>query len=224
MQCIDEDTPEGPVPCSITLETPRSTHHTQYALIRKYIELDRTFVIRDFLVLLRAFVRVQGIVRSDKDEKKEEKENSGGLSTYAWTVLAIHVLLRFQILPNIHTDLSTESSGNSGECSLSLDNVPKDVMSTYPVPNNSRNVLYKKIMSSSEGETDVSLEINGVEDRDGKESGKEGEGSESVKESYEGRLLRVSVLDLFHLFFGYLTQSVDVYGTVLTLRGEGEVK
>ena len=230
---MDQDAVEGATPCSIALDDPYGNRHKQSVLLRSYIELDSTHKIRDFIVLLRAFVREQGIVGEncgiEERDPSGQKLKTNCLSTYAWTVLALHTLLHFQILPNTHSvglvsdEISEESSASPRS---SVENVPKDVMMTYAIPNIQRNVLYRKIMN-------IPNEINVPSDGDittcdaGKKSEKEN--NEKVKKdffslSYSEKINNLNILNLFQLFFGYVDSSVDVYGTVLTMRNDGEVQ
>jgi hypothetical protein len=327
LHCVDEDAPEGPTPCSVSLDLPNETAKQHSALLRTYLHLDPTNKVRDFITTLRGFVKDQGIVgqTSGKEENNPcgQKVKTGCLSTYAWSVLAIHVLLKFQLLPNIHSRMTSATEEGSAERKPFLEkNVPENVMNTRPCRQNvQNNILYNKIMRksstehspvsvlpskepslkkeesnvvgssspaecSTEVEKEVAVEkeveklnnlkisddssVNGStqekeseneekkenekeekkekeEEKKEKESenvtvvkeGKEGEESKEVKTSigngtstestyvcstYAEKLSSVSVLDLFHLFFAYVSGCVDVFGTVLTLRGEGEVR
>ena len=320
LHCVDEDAPEGPTPCSVSLDLPNETAKQHSALLRTYLHLDPTNKVRDFITTLRGFVKDQGIVgqMSGKEENNPcgQKVKTGCLSTYAWSVLAIHVLLKFQLLPNIHSSVTSATEEGSTERKPFLEkNVPENVMNTRPCRQNvQNNILYNKIMRksptehspgsvlpskepslkkeesnvigssspaecSTEVEKDVAVEKevekmnnlkisdessvnvstqekesekdekkenekkekeseNVTEVKEGKE-GKEGKESKEVKTSisnststestymcstYAEKLSSVSVLDLFHLFFAYVSGCVDVFGTVLTLRGEGEVR
>lgn len=310
LHCVDEDAPEGPTPCSVSIDLPSESGKQHSALLRTYLHLDPTNKIRDFITTLRGFVKDQGIVgqMSGKEENNPcgQSVKTGCLSTYAWTVLAIHVLLKFQLLPNIHSHITTTTGAteedSAEKSSFNEKNVPENVMSTRPCRQNvQNNILYNKIMKKSStehsseivpqnkeaslkkedtnffgscspaesvvevekevekmnnlkvGEEDVTVnesnqdkekEKNSENDKDtekekendkdsvsvnvseGKE-GKEGKGitdSVYVCSTYAEKLSSVSVLDLFHLFFAYVSGSVDVFGTVLTLRGEGEVR
>ena len=232
LHCVDQDAVEGATPCSIALDDPYGNRLKQSVLLRTYIEMDSTHKIRDFIVLLRAFVREQGIVGEncgiEENDPSGQKTKNVCLSTYAWTVLALHTLLRFQILPNIHSkglisdEISEESSASPRS---SVENVPKDVMMTYATPNIQRNVLYRKIMNIP-NEIDVASDGDVTTCDAGKKSEKEN--NEKVKKdffslSYSDKINDLSILNLFQLFFGYLDSSVDVYGTVLTMRNDGEV-
>ena len=168
--------------------------------------------MRDFLALLRAFVRTQGVVgdASGKEEKNPsgQKVKAGCLSTFAWSVLAMHVLLRFQFIPNIHTQ-QKEGEEGSAECSFSKENVPENIMHTQPLPMDSaRNILFNRIMRSYKGESSADEEVE--------------KAVEAM--TYAKKLSSVSTLELLHLLFGYLSASVDVFGSVVTMRGEGEVR
>ena len=325
LHCVDEDAPEGPTPCSVSLDLPNETAKQHSALLRTYLHLDPTNKVRDFITTLRGFVKDQGIVgqMSGKEENNPcgQKVKTGCLSTYAWSVLAIHVLLKFQLLPNIHSSVTSATEEGSTERKPFLEkNVPENVMNTRPCRQNvQNNILYNKIMRksptehspgsvlpskepslkkeesnvigssspaecSTEVEKDVAVEkevekmnnlkisdessVSGAtqekesekeekkenekeekkekeEEKKEKESenvtevkeGKEGTEVKDVKASaisstestyvcstYAEKLSSVSVLDLFHLFFAYVSGCVDVFGTVLTLRGEGEVR
>jgi hypothetical protein len=167
--------------------------------------------VRDFLALLRAFVRTQGVVgdTAGKEEKNPsgQKVKAGCLSSYAWSVLAMHVLLRFQFIPNIHTQQKEGGEGSS-ECSFSKENVPENIMHTEPLPmDSSRNVLFNRIMKSYKGEAAEEEAEKAVEPM-----------------TYAKKLCTVSTLELLHLLFGYVSGSVDVFGSVVTMRGEGEVR
>jgi hypothetical protein len=329
LHCVDEDAPEGPTPCSVSLDLPNETAKQHSALLRTYIHLDPTNKVRDFITTLRGFVKDQGIVgqTSGKEENNPcgQKVKTGCLSTYAWSVLAIHVLLKFQLLPNVHSSMTSATEEGSTERKPFLEkNVPENVMNTRPCRQNvQNNILYNKIMrksptehspgsvlpskelslkneesnvlgtsSPAECSTEVEKEVvevekmnnlkvsddsnvngstlekesekeekkeNEEEEKKEKEEEKKEKESENVTEVKEGKegkeakelrveevrtsisnsnstesayvcstyaekLSSVSVLDLFHLFFAYVSGCVDVFGTVLTLRGEGEVR
>jgi hypothetical protein len=333
LHCVDEDAPEGPTPCSVSLDLPNETAKQHSALLRTYLHLDPTNKVRDFITTLRGFVKDQGIVgqTSGKEENNPcgQKVKTGCLSTYAWSVLAIHVLLKFQLLPNVHSNMTSANEGGSADRKPFLEkNVPENVMNTRPCRQNvQNNILYNKIMRKSSAEhspgsvlppkeaslkkeesnvlgssspaecsTEVEKEVavekevekmnnlkisdessvngstqekesekeqkkeneeekkekeeekkdkeieNVTEAKEGKEGKESKEGKEGVKEvktsisnspstestyvcsTYAEKLSSVSVLDLFHLFFAYVSGCVDVFGTVLTLRGEGEVR
>ena len=208
---------------------------------------------------MRAFVREQGIV--GKNSGIEEMDPSGQkiktvcLSTYAWTVLALHTLLRFQILPNIHSNeiLCEGSLEDSLETARSSEEiVRKDVMMTYAIPNIEKNILYRKIMNTysdsdddtgamkeeiknKENESAVESEILNNNNNNNNNNNKNEKETEIEKEmikkckkdffslNYLEKIKSLTVLNLFQLFFGYLNFSVDVYGSVLTMRNEGEV-
>ena len=305
LHCVDEDAPEGPTPCSVSIDLPSESGKQHSALLRTYVHLDPTNKVRDFITTLRGFVKDQGIVgqMSGKEEINPcgQQVKTGCLSTYAWTVLAIHVLLKFQLLPNIHSHITTTTIASEEDSaekpSFTEKNVPENVMSTRPCRQNiQNNILYNKIMkkSSAEHTSEIASQTKEAsfkkedtnffgsyspaesvvevektnnlkvgddvivheltqdkdkdkntdnEDKDkNKENDKEKEKEKDsvslsdVKEgksitdgvyvcsTYAEKLSSVSVLDLFHLFFAYVGGSVDVFGTVLTLRGEGEVR
>ena len=260
----------------------------------------------------------QGIVgqMSGKEENNPcgQKVKTGCLSTYAWSVLAIHVLLKFQLLPNVHSSMTSAAEEGSTERTPFLEkNVPVNVMNTRPCRQNvQNNILYNKIIRKSptehspgsvlpskepslkkeesnvvrtsfpiESSTEVEKEVekmnnlnisdessvggstqekesekdekkenekekeekkeieeekkekesenvtevkDGKEVKEGKTSHISGTDSAYVCSTYAEKLSSVSVLDLFHLFFAYVSGCVDVFGNVLTLRGEGEVR
>ena len=247
LRCVDEDAPEGPTPCTVTLDTHDETARQQSALLRTYMHLDNTHKVKHFITILRSIVREQGVV-GDATGKEESNPSgqtvkAGCLSTYAWTVLAVHVLLHFQILPNIHSQLLGNKGKEGSADNFRAENVPSDVMSSSPSVDVPKKVLFNRIMTTR-GE--LSAVPDGYEDESistGKSetathttaltvlSDKETEVKTDMKSdvsdvspvTYADRLNGISILDLLHLFFGYLSGAVDVFGTTLTLRGEGEV-
>ena len=203
----------------------------QSVLLRTYIELDKTNKIRDFIVLVRAFVREQGIVGQSSGIEIEglggNKLNCNYLSSFSWTVLILHTLLRFQILPNIHSKECSGENVPEDESSVFVpENVPQNIMMTHPIPDASKNVLFRKIMSHIY--PDNNDENSNIDQNIGKNEKinetKKSENFDFISLSYSERLSKLSVLDLFNLFFVYLHSSVDVYGSVLTMRNEGEVR
>lgn len=68
-------------------------------LLSTYASLDRTGKIHDFLFIVKVFAKAHHISDS----------SAGFLSSFAWVVLALHVLLRYEFLPNIHaSDISRD--------------------------------------------------------------------------------------------------------------------
>ena len=250
LRCVDEDAPEGPTPCTVTLDTHGETARQQSALLRTYMHLDNTHKVKHFITILRAIVREQGVV-GDATGKEESNPSgqtvkAGCLSTYAWTVLAVHVLLHFQLLPNVHSQsLGNKSKEGSSE-KFCAENVPVDVMSSSPPSIDVlKKILYNRIMATrgelsavpdgyedesiSTGKSDTAthtaaLTVDKETDvKTGDKADIKSEASDASPVSYADRLSGISILDLLHLFFGYLSGAVDVFGTTLTLRGEGEV-
>jgi hypothetical protein len=73
------------IPCSLVVERPIFVQTSR--LLAGYLGLDKSAKVYAFVALVRSFVSIHGLA----DE----------LSSYAWTVMAIHCLLRFGFLPNI---------------------------------------------------------------------------------------------------------------------------
>lgn len=253
LRCVDEDAPEGPTPCTVTLDTHTESARQQSALLRTYMNLDSTHKVKHFITILRSLVREQGVV-GDATGKEEsnpsgQRVKAGCLSTYAWTVLAVHVLLHFQLLPNVHSQILGNASKEGPAVQFSAEIVPSDLMSgSPPTVDVQKRTLFNRIMTTR-GE--LSAVPDGYEDEsiltgksesaahttapttDNETEMKTGEKADARSDvavtdispvSYAERLNGISILDLLHLFLGYLSGAVDVFGTTLTLRGEGEVR
>jgi hypothetical protein len=71
--------------CSLAIEKPIFVQTSR--LLTSYLGLDKTAKVYRFVALIRGFAHTHGLTAE--------------LSSYAWTVMAIHCLLRFGFLPNI---------------------------------------------------------------------------------------------------------------------------
>jgi hypothetical protein len=87
------------IPCMVILDSQLPNIATR--CLAEYISLDGTGKISLFFDIIRKFVKSHGICDSAK----------GFLSSFAWMVLALHVLLREQLVPNIHTSMMNSTIG-----------------------------------------------------------------------------------------------------------------
>jgi hypothetical protein len=82
--------PHATVSCNVIACNPMPIQMTQ--LLYDYLALDASGKIRDYFQTIKLFVSAHQIA-----------DPAGGyLSTTAWYVMALHVLLRYNIVPNIH--------------------------------------------------------------------------------------------------------------------------
>lgn len=89
------------VPCTLVLESQLPVMSTKY--VADYINLDATGKVKLFLDIIKKFIKSHGICDTSK----------GFLSSFAWQVLGLHVLMREQLLPNIHSAATSNSFGLS---------------------------------------------------------------------------------------------------------------
>lgn len=78
------------VPCTMVLDNELPIQGT--LLLREYMRFDRSGKIRGFLTIVKKFVKCHNIA----------DVNNGFLSMFAWYMMALHVLLKFDYIPNIH--------------------------------------------------------------------------------------------------------------------------
>ena len=78
------------VPCTVVLENELPLQGT--LLIREYMRYDRSGKIRGFFSIIKKFVKSHKIC----------DVSTGFLSMFAWYIMGLHVLLRFNYIPNIH--------------------------------------------------------------------------------------------------------------------------
>jgi hypothetical protein len=170
-----------------------SAHRAQ--LLRANLQVDESGKIRDFVALVRAFARVHHLISGGSDTGVVRGEHTiyastaeGLLSCYTWTVLALHVLLRFQYVPNLIGNLhSTEAHAKA-----------------------------------QDGDEKGSHTLGGV--NVSFTSLEEMEGQPELLAALSAKMQQTSILQLLHTFFHYLVFEVDVFGSVLTTRGAGEVR
>lgn len=180
-------------------------------MLKTYIELDTSNKIRNFIILLKIFIREQNIVHNDNDYKENNTDNNntnstsnndektGYLSTYAWSILAVHFLLKFQILPNIHSkrrngELKNQNSDNNDN---KKDNSVIDCYYTDTVEN-----VKNKIMLNCP--TTINDDMN-------------------IENNYNINLQEISVLELLHSFFLHVSSGINIFSNVVTLRNNGEI-
>lgn len=86
-----------PVPSTIFVDTIVPLHSTM--MLKYYLQLDSSGKLRTFFDLLRMYIKSHRIC-----------DPAGGfLSTYGWMVLALHVLFKFDYLPNLHSAVFEQS-------------------------------------------------------------------------------------------------------------------
>lgn len=77
-----------------------SLHECRSRLLRCYLRLDASGKVNCFIAAVRLFVKCHGL--------------STELSSYAWAVLAVHMLLRFGYLPNIQQNFNQALTNKDG--------------------------------------------------------------------------------------------------------------
>ena len=88
-----QEAAKEPLHFSLTFNSTVPSQATE--LLSTYASLDRTGKIHDFFFIVKVFAKCHHINDS----------SAGFLSSFAWVVLALHVLLRYEFLPNIHGDV-----------------------------------------------------------------------------------------------------------------------
>lgn len=79
------------ITCSLYLHNPVPVQATSFLLA--YLSLDKSGLVREFVQTVKVFAKSHGIADPSK----------GFLSSFAWEVMALHVLLHYGFLPNIHS-------------------------------------------------------------------------------------------------------------------------
>lgn len=89
---VDEDSPIGATRCKLVIGRPLFVHSSR--LLAAYLRLDASGKVMAYTAFIRKFVKDHNLC--------------GQLSLYGWTVLCIHVLLKFQFVPNIQDNYQAE--------------------------------------------------------------------------------------------------------------------
>lgn len=86
------------VASTIFVDTIVPLHSTM--LLKYYINLDQTGKVRAYLDVIRMYIKCHRICDT----------SSGFLSNFAWNMLAMHVLFKFDFLPNLHSAVYTNTN------------------------------------------------------------------------------------------------------------------
>lgn len=167
-------------------------------LVSDYINLDGTGKVRDFLQTVKLFASSHHI--SDPA--------SGYLSSTAWYVMALHVLLKNGLLPNLHHNRlfgafkpTTPQSNNSNS---STPNHPTNTNHT----NNSTTTTTTTITNTQPLSARTTTPRAPYTPRE-------------LPNEYRERLQGTSLLVLLDLFFRYYVEQVNLFTSVVTLREQG---
>lgn len=141
----------------------------QKRLWNLYVEFDTSMKIRDFFMALLYFGRVHQVCDSER----------GTISPQGWLVLALHVLLKHEYVPNLHEEPDVAETlcpriSPFHDIMLPLNFTP----SVRKVPIEEREKCLQKIKN-------------------------------------------ISLVRLLELFFRYVTEDLDMLGSVITVRGNG---
>lgn len=191
--------PQLQVTCNVFGCNPIPVQMTEF--LHSYISLDNTGKIRDYLQTIKLFAASHHI--SDP--------GSGFLSITAWYVMALHVLLRHNVLPNIH------------------------MHRMYPVLSK-RARAYSDSSISTTTSTAASAGQNATAFQQG-QGGAQGHSNsrastanallqpafKELPAEYRERLQSTSLLVLLDLFFRYFVEQINLFTSVITLRDQGTV-
>lgn len=207
------------VQCSLFMSNLLPIQSTD--LIHAYISLDKTGKVKDYLRIIRLFVKYHQICDA----------TYGYLTTYAWMVMALHVLLRFELIPNIHSNFiyrcDNDSQwrlfygeldltkpyyldGSSRDPSIEDENAPHNLLPNSARPKlDSDAVQYSDMPRSSYADTFLSTRVTDPQFQ--------------LPESYRDRLANTGLFEMLDLFFRYYVEQFDVYRSIVSLKGQGEV-
>lgn len=90
------------VPCMVILDSQLPVIATKF--LAEYMSLDGSGKLRLYFDAIKKFIKSHGICDTSK----------GFLSSFAWMVLGLHVLLREQLIPNIHGAFVASYSNTTG--------------------------------------------------------------------------------------------------------------
>ncbi len=173
--------PEGGVPCCLVVHNVLPVQATN--MLSAYLSIDRSGKVRDYLHVIKLFAKSHRIA-----------DPAGGfLSTFAWHTMAIHVLLRFGFLPNIHDDVIYR-----------FDSDPT-LLVLGAAENGTMNGDYTGPQQQQQDVTFTTPRLMYLPAR------------------YVAKLEETSVLELLDTFFRYYVQSFDVFSSVVSLKGGGEL-
>mmetsp|Transcript_23277 Transcript_23277/g.23487 ORF Transcript_23277/g.23487 Transcript_23277/m.23487 type:complete len:448 (+) Transcript_23277:456-1799(+) len=111
-----------PVPrrCDLVINNNLAVHNSE--LIRTYLDADHTGTVRSFILCVKKFAQ---------SHQLNDASNSF-LSSYAWVILSLHILLKEQLIPNLHTNHITATNISSPIICEGL-NVSFNRISRYPI-------------------------------------------------------------------------------------------
>lgn len=158
-------------------------YHQLSSFYNMYCNFDKSNKIKYYLSCVIHFARIHTLCDPD----------NGTLSIEGWLVIAIHVLLHFRIVPNLHEEHRSSSNHPMGGLPIQDHAVSSfDNMSIVAV--------------SVEGTSSTSSSLTNST-------------ANMIKSS---RLDEYSLIGLLELFFRYLTEDFDILGSIITVRGKGE--
>lgn len=164
-------------------------------LVQDYINLDTTNKVRDFLQTVKLFASSHHI--SDPA--------SGYLSSTAWYVMALHVLLKHNLLPNLHhtrlfgAQKSKETPGVDAAATTVTTTGNANQSTNYNNTNNTSSMsLSARTLTPRAAYTPHTLPAE-----------------------YRDRLHGTSLLVMLDLFFRYYVEQMNLFTSVVTLREQG---
>lgn len=168
-----------------------SAYHRLGVLYMKYIQYDKTNKIRYYFGSIIHFARVHALADSD----------NGTLVVEAWLLLALHVLLHHEIVPNIHEE--TEEV---------------DAAKNPPSMEGKADTILSPRTPRAAGEDELAGGLSSRSDYFGPLSAR------SAGSGPKTKLQEISLLGLLELFFRYLTEELDILNSIVTIRGKGQVR
>jgi len=213
---VDDDAPCGSTPCTLVLADARTGPQT--ALLQAYTSLHPHVLA--LVVLVRAFARGQGLVDvgaplpgpgpgqsssnnntntgSSASTLSGGSSSSGGsglLSSYTWSILALHFLLHERYVPNLHCQSSSSSS------SADHDSVRFDAENNHTITTNASLLQSLSTMTSEQAVIALQQPVHGlgVGTGSGTGSGRDRRGREPV--TYLTRLEETTPLALLRDMF-----------------------
>ena len=129
---------------------------------------------------------------------------NGTLSIEAWIILSIHILLRYQYVPNLHENCALFQLQMNQQ---SLSQTQSQIESARSRGESERN---NNLSNTSNNPNPIGITNEPTE-------------TQKYEALCRQRLDDVSILYLLDIFFKYLTEEFDILGSIITLRGKGEV-
>jgi hypothetical protein len=176
-------------------------------MIMDYLFLDETGKLRLYLDIIKKFTKSHGIADVMK----------GFLSPFAWTVLALHVLLRDNMIPTMETVAA---------CKLGATNTNTHATNTASNHNNSNNNdsdTHESLLNSLSSPLDSNNSNNSNNNNTTSNSNNNIKNMDELRYITTEKLRMISVIELLDRFFRYYVISFDFLSAIVTLRNQGEI-